>query len=94
MGVYNGQSVSAEVTNPAFLDANADDTALGKIGFNDQDLSTVSGAPIVNIQREQNAIWSFVGGLLNQSKTYLPTWISNNFGASNNTIKQKIEAID
>ena len=94
MGVYNGQAVSAEVTNPAFLDANADDIALGKIGFNDQDISAISGAPVTNIQREQNALWSFIGGLLNQTKNYLPTWVSNNFGSASQTIKDKIESID
>lgn len=59
MGVLDGQAVSAAVTNPAFLDANADDVALGKIGF--QNTDGVSGSFITNIQRAVNNLWSTTG---------------------------------
>lgn len=62
-GVVDGTPVDAATTNPAFIDANGDDTALGKISFNDQAVNapTVSGPAMVNIQREKNAIESWLG---------------------------------
>lgn len=59
MGVVDGQAVSAAVTNPAFLDANADDVANGKIGFHDTDLA--SGPFIDNTQRVQNRLMTATG---------------------------------
>ena len=52
MPVYNGQDVSAEITNPAFLDAQEDDAAAGKIDFVNTDVA--SGANVINIQRNIN----------------------------------------
>lgn len=60
MGVVNGSAVSAEVTNPAFLDANADDTALGKIDLANID-PLVSGPTCFNIQREINSLNAYTG---------------------------------
>jgi hypothetical protein len=93
-GVQDGQAVNAAVTDAAFLFKNGDDATLAKLGFNDLDVSTVSGAVVVNGQREFNALWSWLGGALNQIKTYLPTWASSFYGTVNDTIKQRIEAID
>lgn len=59
MGVFNGQAVSAEITNPAFLDANADDVALGIIGFHNT--APASGGFIDNIQRATNTIFTTTG---------------------------------
>ena len=61
--VAPGSPVSAGNTNPAFLDANGDDTALGRI-----DLANTlpeSGSTVNNIQREANATSSFTGKALN-----------------------------
>ena len=92
--IIDGQPVNAAVTNAAFLFKDVNDTALAKIAFNDQDLSSISGNSVANAQREYNSIWSFLGGVVNQSKTYLPTWASNFFGLSTDNIKERIEAID
>jgi hypothetical protein len=92
--IIDGQPVNASVTNAAFIFKDVNDNALAKVGFNDQDLSLVSGDRVYNIQREQNSIWSYVGGLLNQAKTYLPTWTGIFFGTSTDNIKERIEAID
>lgn len=91
-GVQDGQAVSAGITNPSFIFANGDDNALGKIGFADTD--PVSGTAVVNIQREQNALWSFIGGVINQVKTYLPAWTSPVFGTTTSSLVQKLQAID
>lgn len=93
-GVIDGQPVDQATTNPAFLFANGDDTALGKIGFNDAAGPGVSGTAVANIQREANALWSFLGGLINQAKNYLPTWATSNFGGSTDSVFVKVSAID
>lgn len=60
MGVFDGQPVSAAITNPAFLDANADDVALGVIGF--QNTTNVNSGPFVNnIQRAANTLFTTTG---------------------------------
>jgi len=58
-GVLDGQQVSAAVTNPAFLDANGDDIALGIIGFHST--APASGANIDNIQRVGNRLMTATG---------------------------------
>lgn len=96
MGVLDGQPVSAAVTNPAFLDANADDTAEGKISFDDQaaNAGTVSGPAISNIQKNVNSIASFLGWAVNSLITALPTWATSNRGTGTDNIQDRIEAID
>jgi hypothetical protein len=93
-GVQDGQAVSAAVTDAAFLFKNADDVTAAKLGLNDQDPSLVSGAAITNVQREFNALWSWLGGLINQAKTYLPVWPTSHFGLSSDNVLARIAAID
>lgn len=52
MPVINGQGVNSAITNPAFIDAQVDDFANGKIGFRNTEVS--SGAFINNTQALQN----------------------------------------
>lgn len=92
MGITDGQPVDAANSNPAWLDANADDQAQGKIDF--VNTAGVSGPSILNIQRNMNAIFSYVGGAINQVYNYLPTWLSNIMGSSSDTIKARVESID
>jgi hypothetical protein len=91
-GVLNGQPVSAEITNPAFIIKNADDVTPSGLGLASS--VTARGSFVTDLQTDHNAIWSFIGGLINQVKTYVPSWTSQNFGGANATIKDKIEAID
>jgi len=93
-GVINGQAVDQNITNAAFIARNGNSDTLAKLTLNDQDVSLVSGTSVTNIQREVNAVWSFLGGAINQIKTYLPTWGSNRYGSPTNTIKTRIEQID
>lgn len=86
MGVIDGQPVNAAVTNPAFLDANADDTALGKISLNNLSDVPTSGAVVTNIQREFNAISSFLGKPTNIAINSTPPWTNNQVGLSTDTI--------
>lgn len=59
MPVFDGQPVNAAVTNPAFLDAQVDDTAFGKITLDNADV--ISGATIPNIQRAINNLMTTAG---------------------------------
>lgn len=58
--VIDGQAVSAAVTNPAFLDAQVDDVALGKIGLHNSDVSD-SGPFLDNTQRCINRLFTATG---------------------------------
>jgi hypothetical protein len=91
MGVTDGQPVSAAVTNPAFLDANADDTALGKINLNNIADPTVSGSVVNNIQRELNGNASFTGQTTNSPKDRLPTWTNNDVGSASDNLKTRAD---
>ena len=65
MGVIDGQSVSAGVTNPAFINKNQDDTMSNKLGFN----RVGSGASIADIQQAINNIYAATGVSESQSGT-------------------------
>lgn len=91
-GVTDGQPVNAAITNAAFIEKNADDQMPHKLDFTDTD--PVSGAAVTNIQRNINAIASYLGASLNQVFNYLPTWATTNRGLSNNSVFQRVEAID
>lgn len=54
MPVFNGQPVDQAITNPAFIDAQVDDFAEGKIGLKNTD-TPASGAFIDNTQAAINA---------------------------------------
>lgn len=91
-GVQDGQAVNQSVTNAAFLIKNGDDTTTYNIALASTDIA--QGSSVSKVQREFNSIWSFIGGALNQVKTYLPTWATTNFGTASDTVKARIEAID
>ena len=59
MPVFDGQAVDQAVTNPAFLDAQVDDTAFGIIGLSNT--APASGAPIGNTQGLLNHLESTTG---------------------------------
>lgn len=96
MGIVDGQKVDAADSNPAWLDANGDDTAQGKISFDDQaaNAGTVSGPAVTNIQKNVNSVASYLGWIVNSLITVLPAWATNNLGSSSNNVKQKVDAID
>lgn len=59
MGVVNGQAVDQAVTNPAFLDADQDDTASGIITL--ANTQPASGATITNTQGTLNSLLDTTG---------------------------------
>lgn len=89
MGITDGQAVSAAITNPAFLDANADDTATGKISFANTD--GPSGPTVTNIQRETNSLDSFTGRAAGSVYNALPSWTNNDVGLSTDNLKTRAD---
>ena len=91
MGVFDGQGVNQAVTNAAFIDAQVDSTGFGKVTLSNPD--ALSGSTVGNVQRELNALVSFLGSSLNAVKDILPFWTNNGVGASTDTIKARAEAL-
>jgi hypothetical protein len=91
MGVAPNSPVSSSNTNSSFLDANADDVALGKIGLGNTD--PVSGTSISNAQMEHNSVASFVGKAVNTLKTDLPSWTNNDVGSSTDNLVQRSDEL-
>ena len=65
MSVTNGQAVSAEVTNPAFMSQKVDTQTVGKVSLNKP---TGSGALIVDVQKVMNNFIAVIG-MLTQDDT-------------------------
>jgi len=92
-GIIDGQPVDQANSNPAWIAANGDDEALGKIKLNDQDLSLVSGPAIDNIQREHNSSASFLGKAINAIKNLLPSWTSDQGFVANQDVYTRVDGI-
>ena len=91
MGVSDGSPVNAANTNAAFLDADSDDTALGKISLNNIADPTNSGPTISNIQREFNSVSTWLGKPTNISRTITPTWTNNDIGLSTDSVTMRAD---
>jgi len=90
-GVVNGQAVSQEITNPAFVNANGDDTLQGRY-----DLSNTvpeSGDEIINFQREFNALNSWMGKAINIAKDALPTFLNSQGFTAMQSIFARVDAV-
>lgn len=90
-GVLDGQAVSAAVTNPAFLDANGDDTGVGKITLANTD--PVSGATVDSLQKEHNSAASFMGKAINSDKDDLPAWTTSVVGTGVDPLFERADAL-
>lgn len=90
-GVVDGQAVSAAVTNPAFIDANGDDTGIGVYTF--ANTNPASGSQIDNVQRELNAINSFSGNAINGPYNDVPTYVNNNGFTANQSLLDRVDSI-
>jgi hypothetical protein len=91
MGVLNGQAVSQEVTNPAFINKNIDDTTTNNVGFASP--ASDQGTMIEKAQREWNAHLSFMGGVPNQDIDYRPDWGTPPFGNADDSLYEMVQAI-
>lgn len=91
MGVASGSPVSASNTNNAFIDANADDTGLGKYTL--ANTEAVSGSQVNNIQEAHNAISSYTGMPLNSVKNVVPAWTNNDVGSPSDVLKTRTDLL-
>lgn len=92
MGVLDGQSVNAATTNPAFINKNISDQMPNQLDFTSS--ASGFGSNVINIQKTVNAIFSFVGASLSSAYNSLPSWVTNNFGTSTDTIFSRVSSID
>lgn len=90
-GVVDGQSVSASVTNAAFITKNGDDSTPSNLGLSST--NPAYGSSVTSVQRELNAHASVLGLSLNQVYNYLFAWASDIVGSANDTVKARVEAI-
>lgn len=91
MSVSNGQLANQTTFNNAFWSKSTNTTGVAVYRIANTD--SASGDAVDNIQREFNAIHSFVGGSLDQTKTYKPTWSSDDIGSANDDIKTRVDAV-
>jgi len=90
-GVLDGQAVSAAVTNPAFLDANGDDTGIGRITL--ANTNPVSGPTVGSLQREHNSAASFMGKAIDSVYNDLPAWTTSVVGAGSDSLFDRADAL-
>lgn len=91
MSVSNGQLANQTSFNQAFWSKNTATTGVAVYRLANTD--SASGDPVDSMQREFNAIHSFIGGALDQAKTYKPSWASDSIGSANDDIKTRVEEI-
>jgi hypothetical protein len=91
MGISDGQPVDAANSNPAWLDANADDTAIGRIDF--ANTNPASGPSVFNIQREINSLNSYTGRVSGSVYNANPAWTNNQIGVSTDSVFTRVNAI-
>lgn len=89
MSVVNNQPANQTTFNNAFLSRTTDSGTIGKIT-----LSNGDNASVTDVQKELNAIASYTGKSLNSDANDIPAWTINNFGASSDSLFDKVEAID
>ena len=92
MGVVDGQPVSAEITNPAFINKNQADQMPNQLDFTSA--QSGFGSSVFNIQKCINAIFSFAGAITSAAYNALPAWVTNNFGTPTDTLFARVSAID
>ena len=91
-GVQDGQDVSAAVTDPAFIWKNANDQMPCQLDFVYTNPS--SGGFVYDIQKNINALTSFLGAVLNSAYNALPTWANSNRGTSSDNVQTRVTYID
>lgn len=91
MAVSNGQVANQTTFNNAFLSRNSDSNTTGVIALDNT--NPISGASLVNIQREHNANSSFSGMPLNSAKDVKPSWTSTEAGTPTDNMNQRVESL-
>lgn len=85
--IQDGQRVEAAVVNPAFMSRLVDTSTVGKVSLLNPNSISISDA-----QNYINSIADFLGTIENDP--LLKQYISTNYIANGNSIKQAVEALD
>lgn len=91
MSVSDGQAGNAATFNGAYWSKDTNSTGTAQYSLNNADSS--SGSSVTNIQRELNAISSWTGKSLNVAKDTVPTWSSNDIGASTDSLFDRLDGV-
>jgi hypothetical protein len=91
VSVSNGQVANETTFNNAFASRTANTSLSGVVQL--LGALAASGATIANLQRELNALNSFLGGTINSAKDYKPTWTNNDVGTSTDDVKTRVDVI-
>jgi hypothetical protein len=91
MSVSNGQTANATTFNGAFVSKVVNSTTIGQVTLANADGS--SGSSVTNIQRELNALNSFLGKSSNVAYNTLPTWVNNDVGASSDPVFDRVDSL-
>jgi hypothetical protein len=92
MSVSNGQIANASTFNTAFMSRTADTDTLGKVDL--INVAAASGSTVTNVQRELNAIASWLGKALNVAYNSTPTYSSVTVVANADSLKAAIGKLD
>jgi hypothetical protein len=86
--VANNQLANQTTFNNAFVSRTTNSSTVGKIDLNNTDHTSVTDA-----QRELVAIARYTGKTLNSAATDAPSWTSNFFGASGDSLFDRVDSI-
>lgn len=89
MSVSDGELANEGTFNGAFLSKDIDGTTVGKIGLANVD--PISGAAIVNVQKNLNALYSLLGMSSNQNYNALMAWATAAFGGNSTSVKTRVD---
>lgn len=88
MTVVNNQLANQTTFNNAFVSRTSNSNTTGKINLDNTDHSSIT-----DVQRELNAIAFYTGKTINTAATEGPTWTSNFFGASGDSLFDRVDSI-
>lgn len=91
MSTTDGDIANANTFNTSYMDSEVDTGTLGRVDLMNN--LAASGANIINLQRNVNAIASALGIPTNQVYNYLVTWANTVVGSASSDVVDKIEAL-
>lgn len=92
MSISFGSAGSSANVNTNLMSRTADTDTIGQVDLLNPIVA--SGSSILNIQRVLNSYAAFMGASTLLAYNETPTWLSDELGTINDTLKERIEAID
>jgi hypothetical protein len=91
MAVQNGQLANQTTFNSRLMSRTTDTNTLGRVDL--ENALAESGANVINVQKNINALASALGIPTNQVFNYLITWASDIVGAPNDSVRERVQAL-